>query len=126
MEAMGMAGPEQQPQRRQFVNFVFYKADPAWRRLPESERTQGKQEFIRAVEDYAGKVMVIPYSTVGSRGDCDFMLWPISYELESFQEMSTKILASGLGKYLSTPYSYLTMTKHILHWEQPAHDTLAL
>ena len=56
-----MAGPEQQPQRRQFVNFAFYKVDPAWRRLPESERTQGKQEFIRAVEDYAGKVMVIPY-----------------------------------------------------------------
>src|SRR5438128_4387613 len=76
---MGMAGPEQQPQRRQFVNFAFYKADPAWRRLPESERTQGKQEFIRAVEDYAGKVMVIPYSTVGIRGDCDFMLWRISY-----------------------------------------------
>jgi len=95
---MGMAGPEQQPQRRQFVNFVFYKADPAWRRLPESERTQGKQEFIRAVEDYAGKVMVIPYSTVGIRGDCDVMLWRISYELELFEAMGTYSSASGLGK----------------------------
>src|SRR5437773_2215059 len=101
-----MAGPEQQPQRRQFVNFVFYKVDPAWRRLPESERTQGKQEFIRAVEDYSGKVMVIPYSTVRIRGDCDFMLWRISYELELFQEMSTKILASACDKYLATTYSF--------------------
>jgi chlorite dismutase len=119
---MGMAGPEQQPQRRQFVNFVFYKVDPAWRRLPESERTQGKQEFIRAVEDYAGKVMVIPYSTVGIRGDCDVMLWRISYELELFQEMSTKILASGLGKYLSTPYSYLAMTKRSIYVDHHTHD----
>jgi chlorite dismutase len=67
-----MAAPEQQspaqtPPRRQFVNFAFYKLDPAWRRLPEDERAKGKQEFIRAMEDYAGKVLVIPYSTVGIR-----------------------------------------------------------
>jgi hypothetical protein len=41
-----MATPEQTPapqaQRRQYVNFAFYKIDPAWRRLPESERTKGK------------------------------------------------------------------------------------
>src|SRR5437879_10088707 len=100
---MGLAGPEQHPERRQFVHFVFYKVDPAWRRLPESERTQGKQEFIRAVEDYSGKVMVIPYSTVGIRGDCDFMLWRISHELELVQEKTTKLHASAFGKYVSTP-----------------------
>ena len=81
-----MAAPEQQAPaqtpKRQYVNFAFYKLDPAWRRLPEDERAKGKQEFIRAVEDYAGKVLVIPYSTVGIRGDCDLMLWRISYELE--------------------------------------------
>ena len=46
--------------RRQFVNFSFYKVDPAWRRLPEDVRTQGKQEFLRAVEDFNGKVLVVP------------------------------------------------------------------
>src|ERR671932_728114 len=100
-----MSAPEtQQTPRRQYVNFVFYKVDPAWRRLPDDERSKGKQEFLRAVEDYHGKVLVVAYSTVGIRGDCDIMLWRISYELELFQEMSTKILASGLGKYLTTPY----------------------
>jgi chlorite dismutase len=58
----------------------------------------GKQEFLRAVEEYQGKVLVIAYTTVGIRGDCDLMLWRISYELELFQEMSTKIMASGLGQ----------------------------
>ena len=106
-----MSTPEQTPapqaQRRQYVNFAFYKIDPAWRRLPESERTKGKQEFLRAVEEYTGKVLVVAYSSVGIRGDCDIMLWRISYELELFQDMTTKILASGLGQYLTTPYSYL-------------------
>ncbi|HSE57548.1 MAG TPA: chlorite dismutase family protein [Nitrospiraceae bacterium] len=122
-----MAGPEQQqqsqqPQRRQYCNFIFYKVDSAWRRLPEDERTRGKQEFIRAIEEYQGKVIVIAYSTVGIRPETDIMLWRISYELELFQEMSTKIMASGLGKYLSTPYSYLSMTKRSVYVDNHSHE----
>jgi chlorite dismutase len=122
-----MAGPEQQqqsqqPQRRQYCNFIFYKVDPAWRRLPEDERTRGKQEFIRAIEEYQGKVIVIAYSTVGIRPETDIMLWRISYEMELFQEMSTKIMASGLGKYLSTPYSYLSMTKRSIYVDNHSHE----
>ena len=110
------------PPRRQYVNFVFYKVDPAWRRLPEDERTKGKQEFIRAVEEYTGQVLVVPYSTVGIRGDNDFMLWRISYDLDLLQDMTTKILASGLGKYLSTPYSYLAMTKRSIYIDNHSHE----
>jgi chlorite dismutase len=120
-----MSTPEQptkQPPRRQYVNFVFYKVDPAWRRLPEDERTKGKQEFIRAVEEYTGQVLVVPYSTVGIRGDNDFMLWRISYDLDLLQDMTTKILASGLGKYLSTPYSYLAMTKRSIYIDNHSHE----
>jgi chlorite dismutase len=106
---------------RQYVNFVFYQVDPAWRRLPEDVRTQGKQEFLQAVEDYNGKVLVVPYSTIGIRGDCDFMLWRISYDLDLFQDMGTKILASGLGQYLSTPYSYLALTKRSVYVDHYSH-----
>ncbi|MCP9439678.1 MAG: chlorite dismutase family protein [Nitrospira sp.] len=110
------------PQRRQYVNFAFYKVDPAWRRLPEEERARGKQEFIRAVEEYTGQVLVVAYSTVGIRGDCDFMLWRISYQLDLFQDMSAKLLASGLGKYLTTPYSYLAMTKRSVYIDHHSHE----
>ncbi len=115
-----MAGGEKQ--RRQFVNFSFYKVDPAWRRLPEEERTRGKQEFTRVVEDYHDKLLVIPYSTVGIRGDCDFMLWRISYELELFQEMSARMLGTGLGRYLTTPYSYLSLTKRSIYVDHHTHE----
>lgn len=125
-----MSTPEQTPAtqapvpapKRQYVNFAFYKIDPAWRRLPESERTKGKQEFLNAVEEYAGRVLVVAYSSIGIRGDCDIMLWRISYELELFQDMTTKILASGLGQYLTTPYSYLAITKRSVYVDHHTHE----
>jgi chlorite dismutase len=116
-----MASGEQSG-KRQYVNFAFYKVDPAWRRLSEEERSRGKQEFARIVEEFSGKIIVIPYTTVGIRGDCDFMLWRIGYELELFQEMSSKLLTTGLGKYLASPYSYLSMTKRSIYVDHHVHE----
>ena len=113
---------EASPAKRQFVNFCFLKVDPAWRRLPQEERQTGKQQFIRAIEEFSGKVIVVPYTTVGIRGDCDFVLWRITYELELFQEQMTKALATGLGQYLSTPYSYLSMTKRSVYVDHHVHE----
>jgi chlorite dismutase len=56
------------PPPRQFVNYVFFKVDPAWRRLPQAERAQGKEEFARVVEDYRGRALILPFSTMGTRG----------------------------------------------------------
>ena len=108
--------------KRQFVNFSFHKVDPLWRRLPKEQRDIGKQEFIRVIEEYSGKVIVVPYTTVGIRGDCDFLLWRISYELELFQDMMSKLLATGLGQYLTTPYSYLSMTKRSIYVDNHVHE----
>ena len=38
------------PGKQQFVSLPIYKLDPLWRRLPESERRQGKEEFREVVE----------------------------------------------------------------------------
>ena len=34
---------EKKEAKQQFVNFLFYKVDPAWRRLPADERAKGKK-----------------------------------------------------------------------------------
>lgn len=114
--------------KRQFVNFAFYKVDPIWRRLSQSERELGKKEFISVVEEFASKdspskVMTYSYTTVGIRPETDFLLWRISYSLESFQEMGTSLLSTGLGKYLDTPYSFLAMTKRSIYVDKisPEH-----
>lgn len=109
--------------RRQYVNFLFYKLDPAWRRLPAKEREQGKHDFCRVVQDYAEKqIRVLTYSLVGIRGDCDFLLWRIGYQLELMQEMAARLLATGLGHYLTVPYSFLSMTKRSIYLVEHEHE----
>ncbi len=108
--------------RRQYVNYLFFKIDPAWRRLPAEEQEAGKREFDAVVTEYNPKVMTVPYSTVGIRPEVDIMLWRISYELEALQDMMVKVLSTGLGKYLSTPYSYLAMTKRSTYVDKHSHE----
>ena len=107
--------------RRQYVNFAFFKVDPAWRRLPTEERTRGKCQFIDVVKTFEPEMVVIPYSLVGIRGDCDFMLWRIGYDLGKLQEMTAHLLATELGKYLLTPYSLLAMTKRSTYVREHRH-----
>jgi chlorite dismutase len=59
---------------------------------------------------------------MGIRGDCDFMLWRIGYQLEPLQQMGADLLATGLGRYLTLPYSYLSMTKRSMYIEQHVHE----
>jgi chlorite dismutase len=115
---------EEQQLRRQFVNFGFFKVDPAWRRLPEKERQEGKLQFCRVASEWAnsGKMNVLPYTTVGTRPDTDIMLWRICYQLEDLQEMTTALLSTGLGQYMTTPYSYLAMTKRSTYVIEHQHE----
>jgi chlorite dismutase len=107
--------------RRQYVNFAYFKVDPAWRRLSAEERKRGKLQFVEVAKSYEPEMLVIPYSLVGIRGDCDFMLWRISYELSKFQEMTAGLLATDLGKYLTTSYSYVAMTKRSTYVREHVH-----
>lgn len=121
-----MADPNEKEQagtdgRRQYVNFAFYKIDPAWRRLGPEERMRGKCQFIDVVKTFEPEMLIIPYSLVGIRGDCDLMLWRIGYDLLQFQEMTAKLLSTDLGKYLTTPYSYLAMTRRSMYVGQHRH-----
>lgn len=108
--------------QRQFVNFVFYRVDPEWRRLPERERRQGKDEFFGTVEEYSRRLIVLPYTTLGIRADADFMLWRITEELDLFPEMSSRLLSTGLGKYLRPSYSFLSMTRASIYVSEHRHE----
>lgn len=106
---------------RQFCNFAFYKLDPLFRReLSGPERGEAARELSLVIEEAKSRFLVYPYSTLGIRPECDFMLWRISYRLEDFEEMTAAILRTRMGQYLSTPYSYLAMTKTSLYVDE--HD----
>jgi len=62
------------------------------------------------------------YSTLGTRGDADFMLWMVSERLEDFQELQSAMLGTGMGIHLDTPYSYLAMTRRSQYVDRHVHD----
>lgn len=99
--------------RRQFLNYAFFKLDPAFRRLPATERAAAGAEFQAVIDAWAEREGFIlrTYSLVGFRGDCDFMLWRIAHDVCLFQEMQAEINRTCLGAYLSQPYSYLSLQK---------------
>ena len=102
------AGPAVQ---RQFVNFGFYKLDPAFRRLPDPEKLQARSEFLRLFQKPREGLMCLTYSTVGLRPDADFLLWRIGTGTDEFQSQSALINKTTLGGYLTTPHSLVSMTK---------------
>ncbi len=104
-------GFQPRPGQRQFVKFTFFKVAPEWRRLDGDERQRQIAELTAVVESWSGRNLVRCYSTMGTRGDTDFMIWQVSYEIEDIQRLAGEVMGTALGGYLTTPYSYLSMTK---------------
>jgi chlorite dismutase len=69
-----------------------------------------------------GRTLILPYATVGLRADADIMLWRIGYEMEDLQQMTTEISQTGLGKYLRSTYSLLSMTKRSTYVLEHVHE----
>jgi len=107
------------PEKRQVVRYAFYKLDPAWRRLSSERQASAKIEFGETLERYHGRLLLRPYGLVGLRGDCDFLLWQVAEDLDALVELQTALNRTDLGAYLSSPYSYLAMTRKSIY-EFPA------
>jgi chlorite dismutase len=106
---------------RQFVKYNFFKVDPLWRRLPQAEQADNKGEFASVIEESATHMVIRSYSLVGLRGDADFLLWQAADTLESLQEVATRLWSTGLGRYLTQPYSYLAMTHRSQYVDRHRH-----
>ena len=99
------------PVQRQMVNFAFYKLDPAFRRLSDHDKIQARSEFLKVVSQRREGLIALTYSTVGLRPDSDFLLWRIAASTDAFQEQTKAINKTTLGGYLTTPWSFVSMTK---------------
>src|SRR5713101_3593991 len=107
---------------RQYLRYLFYKARPSWRLVPHGERTAARAQLVAALEPFAERLPVLrAYSTVGTRGDADFLLRMVSERLEDFQELQAAVLDTAMGGHLDTPYSYLAMTKRSQYVDRHAH-----
>jgi chlorite dismutase len=121
--------PQPQPARaddksaaRQYVNFMFFRVDRAFRAESAERRAEAKRELAEIVRRYTGPMMLLPYSTVGLKAGVDFMFWRIGYDLDPFQQMAADINKSILGRYLDVPQSYMAMTKHSQYVDDHVHE----
>jgi chlorite dismutase len=113
---------DQKAPQQQFVRYAFYKVDPAWRSLPEHERDCGREELVKLVEGFSDRMILRSYSTAGTRGDCDFLLWQVTYNIDDLQQLATAVNRSFVGRYLSLPYSYLALTKRSVYVDKHVHE----
>jgi chlorite dismutase len=111
-----------QPAPRQFVNFMFFRVDRAFRAESAETKTAARKELAEVIGAYRDRMMVLPYSTVGLKAGVDFMLWRIGYDLEPFQQMAADINKTFLGRYLEIPNTYLAMTKHSQYVDEHVHE----
>src|SRR5947209_20010131 len=77
--------------QRQFVNFSFYRLDPAFRRLNDNEKFQARSEFLQLFQKPRPGLMCLTYSTAGLRPDTDFLLWRIASSPDDFQKQTMAI-----------------------------------
>ena len=108
-----------QKQSYRFVKYTLFRLDAEWRRLPDDQRRASKDEFLRELRKYE-QLSPRAYSLVGTRGDADFMLWLITESFDTIQKLHSDLLNTGLGKYLSTPYSYLAMLRPSEYFGKPS------
>src|SRR5216683_2195991 len=107
---------------RQYIRYLFYKARPTWGLAPHADRAAARAELLAALEPFAERLPVLrAYSTLGTRGDADVVLWMVSERLEDFQDLHAAVLSSTMGAHLDTAYSYLAMTRRSQYIDRHVH-----
>jgi chlorite dismutase len=97
--------------QKQFVNFMFFRVNPSWRKLDRETKSIYKREFHSVYESFQNDFLLYSYSLVGFDSKADFMLWRIGHSLDLIQDMTAKLFRTSLGSYLETAENYLAVTK---------------
>ncbi len=101
--------------RRQYVRFALYKVDQSWRRLDADEQAVQKQELAGVIRSFNRRMLLRPYSLMGTRADVELLLWQIAESPQAFHELATAVVSTQMGGYLNMVYSYLSQTKRSIY-----------
>ena len=95
----------------QFVQYLFFRVDPAWRRLESDDRQRGREEFAAVVDAAAPSLTTYSYSTLGLKADAQLMLWWKTTTPECMQSALSALLQTGLGRYCEIAHSLWGLTR---------------
>jgi chlorite dismutase len=106
---------------QQTVHFAFYKLTPEWWRLTAEGRREIADDLERLLAQWRQRVILVSYSLVGLRADCDLLLWKAADDLEQIHELGVAIAGSRAGPYLQPAYTFLSLTKRSIYIREHEH-----
>jgi chlorite dismutase len=109
-----------------FVQYTGFRADPAWRRLPYAAREDGRESFARAIEEADPEIKTYPYSTVGLKTNCDLLLWRKGSSPISMQDLTGRLLQTGIGQYLEITHNLYGFTRPSSYTKRPTAQEQAI
>ncbi|MBV9216854.1 MAG: chlorite dismutase family protein [Acidobacteria bacterium] len=107
---------------KQFVNFLFLRVSPEWRKLDAVVKEEFKREFIDVFDRFRTDFLLYTYSLVGFDSKADLMLWRVGPSLDRVQDMTSKMFRTGFGGFLETADTYLSVTKRMMFVDGPEQD----
>ena len=109
------AGGGGAPRGVQSVKFSFYRVADHVRRGPTEERGALGAALTRLLVESSSRMLTRVYSTVGTRGDTDFLVWQAHDDLRPITDWHAELLRSPLGGALERPHSFLSMTMRSIY-----------
>ncbi|MGH7783194.1 MAG: chlorite dismutase family protein, partial [Candidatus Binatia bacterium] len=107
---------------KQFVNFMFLRVNPEWRKLDAETKRLFKAEFLSVYDNFAQDFLLFSYSLIGFDSKADLMFWRIGNSLDLIQEMTAKLYRTNLGSFLETTDNYLSVTKKMMFVNDGVED----
>lgn len=99
---------------KQFVNFMFFRVNPEWRKLNRETKKVFKSEFQKTFSEFSEELLLFSYSLVGFDSKADLMFWRVGTSLDLIQDMTAKLYRTNLGSYLETVDNYLSVTRKMM------------
>ncbi|MBI3287528.1 MAG: chlorite dismutase family protein [Chloroflexi bacterium] len=109
-----------------FVQYLAFRLDPSWRRLPEEERRRGREEFALEVQREEAELHTYAYSGLGLKMGLDLLLWRNASSVDAFQASLSRLLTTGLGRYLEVSYSLLGLIRPSTYVRRPTAQEQAI
>lgn len=109
---------------KQFVNFIFFRVNPEWRKLNGETKKIFKTEFQNVFKKFEESLLLFSYSLVGFDSKADLMFWRIGTSLDAIQEMTAKLYRTNLGSFLETTDNHLSITKKMMFVSPEAHKSI--
>ena len=107
---------------KQFVNFMFFRVNPEWRKLDPETRRIFKSEFQSVFDEFRSDFLLFTYSLVGFDSKADIMFWRIGTSLDLIQEMTAKLYRTRMGSFFEVVDNYLAVTKRMMFVEKNSED----